>query len=61
MPEGFVDLTLKIKVRYNLNGESVEDLKSRLDNIPMFLAGNGMLSGDTDAEVEEYNHEVIEG
>jgi hypothetical protein len=51
-------LTLKIEVEYETNGVSVETLQSLLKNAAGHLAGEGLLTGETDAFVETWDAQV---
>lgn len=55
-------LTLKLTliVRYDLNGEDRDHLKSLLYNIPQHASGDGMMSGDGPAEVDDWSMKVEE-
>ena len=52
-------LSLVIQVDYNLNGVDPKILEDLLLNAARNMAGNGMLSGYTDAEVDEWSARVI--
>jgi hypothetical protein len=51
-------LRLTIDVWYDLNTESQDTVIKHLEQLPMFLAGEGLLSGDTDALVDEWKSGV---
>jgi hypothetical protein len=51
-------LRLIIDVKYDPNGESQEDLANRLENIPQLAAGEGLFTGETQAEVESWEYQV---
>ncbi|WP_341744655.1 hypothetical protein [Azonexus hydrophilus] len=50
---------LTLEVEYALNGEMAEDMVSRLQRMCEHAIGNGMLTGESAAEVEEYSMEVV--
>lgn len=45
---------LTLDVTYNLNGESAAEMASRLREMCERSIGEGMLTGATDAELDEY-------
>ena len=49
---------LTLDVSYTLNGESLDDMVERLRRMCERAIGEGMLTGDTPAEVESYSIEV---
>lgn len=53
-------LRLTIEVEYDLNGESVQTLKSYLFDLADRAAGEGMLTGCTDAEIVAWSANVDE-
>jgi hypothetical protein len=55
-----VRLRLTLDVTYTLNGNSVADMQDRLRQAVEHAIGNGMLTGDSAAEVDEYSAEVVE-
>jgi hypothetical protein len=60
MDENVVTLQLSMDVTYNLNGTSIDELKGLLDYAVKHLSGNGMLSGETPATVEGWDHEITD-
>lgn len=54
-------LTLTLRVVYDPNGMTAAELKALLDDHTRRAIGNGMLSGDTPAEVDEYSMQIVEG
>lgn len=55
-----VTLRLVLDVTYDLNGTSVEYLKTELQRAPSLLVANGLLSGDSPAQVNDFNSTVSE-
>ena len=53
-------LRLTLDVDYILNGTDPQDLKDMLRAIALNAVLNGMLSDDTDAEVEDWTSNVEE-
>lgn len=51
-------LRLTITISYDLNGTSVESVINQLNFAVEHLAGEGLLSGDLDATVSEWEHKV---
>lgn len=47
-------LTLTLEIEYVLNETSKEWLKTQLRAMVMEASGNGLFTGDSDAEVEEW-------
>ena len=56
-PDTFT-VELSIRITYNLNGTPAADLVYLLDAIPQRLAGEGLLTGYSAAEVDEWSHRV---
>lgn len=54
-----VTVRLTLDVTYSLNGENVTEMASRLRKMCERAIGEGMLTGATDAEVEEYSMDVV--
>lgn len=52
-------LELRIEVEYELNGTAYEQLASQLEDAAAFLFMEGMLTGEYDAEVEEWTAYVV--
>lgn len=48
-------IRLTVDIRYNLNGESAERMRGLVAELPHRLAGDGLMSGGTDAEVSEWS------
>lgn len=46
---------LTIDVAYDLSDETAEEMRAFLEHSVRWAIGNGMLSGDTSAEVDEYS------
>lgn len=59
-PEALPVLEVTLKVTYNLNGASFRELKAELESRIYSAIGNGMLSGDSEAEVDTYHLQVQE-
>lgn len=55
-----VKLRLIIDVEYDLNGAEPRDMAIQLGHAAQFLAGEGMLSGCSDAEVDTWTYLVVE-
>ena len=53
--ENNATLRLQFDVTYDLNGVSIEYLKSELEKAPSLLVASGMLSGDSPAQVTDFN------
>jgi hypothetical protein len=53
-------LRLTIEVHYTLGRTDIRDLKSVLVLASKYLYNNGLLSGDTEADVEHWASSVIE-
>lgn len=51
-------LEFKLKVTYSLNGESPDDMRSYLEKMGANAIGNGMLTGSSATEVDEYIMEI---
>ena len=51
-------LRLVLNVTYNDNGVAEETLRQLLDNLLMHAISHGLLTGETEAEVESYTHRV---
>lgn len=47
-------LRLIFDVEYNLNGEAVQELSKRLERAAFHAVSEGLLTGETEAEVENY-------
>lgn len=56
--EGRIKVRLILDVEYILNGENVTEMAGRLRKMCEYAIGNGMLTGETDAEVEQYSMDV---
>lgn len=50
-----VRIRLVLDVAYNLNGEAADAMIQRLQDMCMYAIGNGMLTGESEAEVENYS------
>jgi hypothetical protein len=48
-------IRLTVTVSYDLNGESVEAMKQRLGKVADLAAGEGFFTGETEAEVTEWD------
>lgn len=55
-----VRLRLTLDVCYALNGEPIQDMVTRLTNAAERAVGDGMLTGESAAEVDEYSLAVTE-
>lgn len=53
-----VTLSLQLDVTYDLNGVSVDYLKVVLEKAPSLLVSYGLLSGDSPAQVKDFNLKV---
>lgn len=53
-------LRLTLDVSYTPNGESIDELVRRLERVVARSVGEGMLTGDTAAEVETWTAKVVE-
>lgn len=51
-------LDLSLKVAYALNGEAIQTVRENLERMVRNAIGDGMLTGSTAAEVEEYKLEI---
>lgn len=54
-----VTVRLTLDVAYSLNGENATEMVSRLRKMCERAIGEGMLTGETDAEVEEYSMDAV--
>lgn len=54
-----VTVRLTLNVMYSLNGENATEMVSRLRKMCERAIGEGMLTGETDAEVEEYSMDAV--
>ena len=45
-------------VEYELNGVSIEYLKTELAKAPSLLVASGLLSGDSPAQIKDFNFKV---
>ena len=52
------ELTLTLKVKYETNGEAIETLKENLSYMVDHAIGWGLLTGDTDAEVDKWEMKI---
>lgn len=52
------NITLEVKADIDLNGLPLADLEYHLRNALSRAIGNGLLTGDTEAEVDEYSATV---
>lgn len=52
------EITLKLKVLYKMNGESKETLICHLNDMVERAIGDGLLTGATTTEVENYETEI---
>ena len=55
-----VSLKLTIFVKYDLNGTSKAEMEDQLHYAAGFLAGEGLLSGNSEATVSTWSEEVKE-
>lgn len=53
-------LRLSLTVRYNLNGTAPRHLRNMMDTLPIHISGEGLLTGETSAEVEQYEASLTE-
>jgi hypothetical protein len=49
-----LSLELTLRVDYNLNGEDGETMRQQLERAVQHLTNNGLLTGETAAEVEKW-------
>ncbi len=56
---GTVKVRLTLNITYDLNGENAVEMVSRLRKMCERAIGEGMLTGETDAEVEEYSMDAV--
>lgn len=56
--ENNATLSLQLDVTYELNGVSIEYLKTELAKAPSLLVASGLLSGDSPAQVKDFNFKV---
>ena len=54
-----VTLRLTLDVTYDLNGENAVEMVKNLRRLCERAIGEGMLTGESDAEVEEHSMEVV--
>lgn len=54
-----VKMRLTLDVTYSLNGENASEMASRLRRMCERAIGEGMLTGETDAEVEVYSMDAV--
>lgn len=54
-----VTLRLTLDVTYDLNGENAVEMVKNLQRLCERAIGEGMLTGESDAEVEEHSMEVV--
>ena len=52
-------LELQLIVNYETHGTSAEELKSRLEGLVSLAMGDGLLTGDTEAEVDDHIYRVF--
>lgn len=52
-------LLLSIEATYSLNGEAIETMRENLEQMVKNAIGNGMLTGNTAAEVDTYKFEIV--
>jgi len=55
-----VKCKITIDLTIDLNGVSKEDIDWRLNKAVQFLFAEGLLTGDTAAEIDEYDYKVEE-
>jgi hypothetical protein len=51
-------LVLELRVTYSLNGESIESMRSNLEHMVRRAIGEGLLTGETGAEVDSYESNI---
>lgn len=51
-------IRLTIDIQVNLNDEFIDDAMARIDSIPAHIAGEGLFTGDSTAEVESWSHKT---
>jgi len=56
MKDKRIKLRLVLDIDYNPNNENLETLRGLINRMPTFLYGNGMMTGDTSAEVNEWKY-----
>ncbi len=52
-------MRLTLNITYDLNGENAVEMVSHLRKMCERAIGEGMLTGETDAEVEEYSMDAV--
>lgn len=55
-----VTLELRLRVTYDLNGVALKELYRLLDYAVRHLMGEGLITGETEAVVDDYRYEVKE-
>lgn len=58
MSDGNIEMRLTLDVTYILNGEDVESMRHRLLAVAEQAVGEGLLTGGSAAEIEEYSISV---
>lgn len=53
-----VRLRLVLDISYRPNGVGEPELRERLDDAVLHLFGEGLITGESDAEVDEYRHRI---
>ncbi len=51
-------LRLILEVTYNDQGVPEDELRQRLDNLVIHAVNEGLLTGETEADVEKYTHRI---
>jgi len=54
-----IKVRLTLDVTYDLNGENATEMVGRLRRMCARAIGEGMLTGETDAEVDEYSMDAV--
>ena len=54
-----IKVRLTLDVTYDLNGENATEMVGRLRRMRERAIGEGMLTGETDAEVDEYSMDTV--
>lgn len=51
-------IRLTIDLDIDLNDEYIDDAMARIDAIPAFIAGEGLFTGNSSAEVNSWSHTI---
>ena len=53
-----VHIRLTLDIQVNLNDEVIDDAMARINSIPSHIAGEGLLTGNSTAEIESWSHKT---